>query len=172
MDVQHPDEMVGNKMPSKDVGMETQVVSPTFSEKALKLARWLLGCEIKYLHERFRAAGQTGDMMVDSESIYADLNEYLGGERFRANPPRDPIDLPMADGEGEKSEGGADDPADRDDNGGDDTEVNNIVNMALRGQPVNMNGLETDHLPETADGGSDGEMAENGGESLEERCVR
>ena len=28
--------------------------------------------------------------MVDIESIHADLNEYLGGERFRAHPPRDP----------------------------------------------------------------------------------
>ena len=109
--------------------------------------------------------------MVDIESIYADLNEYLGGERFRANPPRDPNDLPMADGEGEE-EGGADDPSDGGDNGGDDGDVNDIVNMALNGQPLRLNGRETDHPPETADDGSDAEMAEEGGKSLEERHVR
>ena len=162
--------MAGNKCPARTMGWKHKL----FLQLSLRLARWLLGCEIKYLHERFRAAGQTGDMTVDIESLHADLNEYLGGERFRANPPRDPIDLPMADGEGEE-EGGADDPSDGGDNGGDDGELNGIVNMNLSGQPLRLNmlnGRETDHPPETADDGSDAEMAEERGESLEEHHVR
>jgi hypothetical protein len=105
-----------------------------FIYPSLQLARWLLGCEIKYLRERFQAAGQRGDMMVDIETIYSDLNEYLDGERIRPNPPRDPVDVPMADidveDEGEEEENGGDDPPD-DDNGDD------IVNMALNGHPLN-----------------------------------
>ena len=112
--------------------METQVIHLPFS--AIGLARWLLGCEIKYLRERFQAAGQRGDMMVDIETIYSDLNEYVDGERIRPNPPRDPVDVPMADidveDEGEEEENGGDDPPD--DDNGDDT-----VNMALNGHPLN-----------------------------------
>ena len=29
--------------------------------------------------------------------MYSDLDEYLGGERIRNNPPRDPVDVPMAE---------------------------------------------------------------------------
>ena len=36
-------------------------------------------------------------MMIDLESVYADLCEYLGGERVRTNEPRDPIDMPVFD---------------------------------------------------------------------------
>ena len=80
--------------------------------------------------------------------------------------------MPRVEGEGEE-EGGADNPSDGGDNGGDDGEVNDIVNMALRGQPLRLNGRETDHPPETEDDdGSDAEMAEERGESLEERHVR
>ena len=32
-------------------------------QPSLRISRWLLGREIGYLHERFRAAHQTGDMM-------------------------------------------------------------------------------------------------------------
>ena len=50
------------------------------------------------------------------EFIYSDLNEYLGGERIRANPPRDRLDLPAVPEEGEESSGGIDDlPAEGDD---------------------------------------------------------
>ena len=61
-----------------------------FIRPSLQLAHYVLGCEIRYLHERFRRAGQSGDMMVDIESIYADLCEYLGDERVRPNLPREP----------------------------------------------------------------------------------
>ena len=49
-----------------------------------------LGCEIAYrLRERFRRAGHLGDMMIDIESIHADLGEYLGGQRVWMEEPRE-----------------------------------------------------------------------------------
>ena len=42
-----------------------------FMYPSLQVSRWLLGREIGYLHEHFRAARQQGDMMVDLEGIYA-----------------------------------------------------------------------------------------------------
>ena len=121
------------KHPAKTMGWRHRL----FLQPSLRLARWLLGCEIKYLHERFRAAGQTGDMMVDIESIHADLNEYLNGELFRANPPRDPIDVPMHHVEDEEEKSAGNDPSvdggDDGDNNGDD-----IVDMALNGRRLDL----------------------------------
>jgi hypothetical protein len=146
--------------------METQVIHLPFS--AIGLARWLLGCEIKYLREWFQAAGQRGDMMIDIETIYSDLNEYLGGERIRDNPPRDPVDVPMNDNmevedEGEEEEnGGRDDPP-NDDNGDD------IVNMALNG--YQLNGQVMTHHAEAPINGS-GDDVEMEGETPEGRRAR
>jgi hypothetical protein len=128
----------------------------------------LLGCEIKYLREWFQAAGQRGDMMIDIETIYSDLNEYLGGERIRDNPPRDPVDVPMNDNmevedEGEEEEnGGRDDPP-NDDNGDD------IVNMALNG--YQLNGQVMTHHAEAPINGS-GDDVEMEGETPEGRRAR
>ena len=54
----------------------------------LSVFKMCLGNEIDHLYARFREAGQRGDMMVDIETIYNDLNEYLGGERVRTDHPR------------------------------------------------------------------------------------
>jgi hypothetical protein len=150
------------KYAAKTMGLRHRL----FIYPSLQLARWLLGCEIKYLHERFQAAGQRGGMMVDIETIYSDLKEYLGGERIRNNPPRDPIDVPMADanveGEGEEEESGGDDPPD-DDNGDD------IVNMALNGYPLN--GQVMPHGTEAPIDGS-GEDVNMDGEAPDARRAR
>ena len=157
------------KHPAKTMGWRHTL----FLQPSLMLARWLLGCEIKYLHERFRAAGQTGDMMVDIESIHADLNEYLNGERFRANPPRDPIDVPMQqqdEGEGEEEESAGHDPSVDGDGNGDEN-GDDLVNMALSGQRMNLvDGAfhpAAEEVPEH--GGGDVNMP---GESLDERYNR
>ena len=98
---------------------------------------------------------------MDIETIYADLDEYLGGDRVRNNPPREPVDVPMAEhveeneGEEEENEGGGDPP---DDDNGDD-----IVDMALNGIPLNGQVLPP-HAAATDDG-ADADMAEDGGES-------
>ena len=44
---------------------------------ALWVGWWLLREEIRYLHSRFRDSNQQGDMMVDFETIYNSLDEYL-----------------------------------------------------------------------------------------------
>ena len=80
-----------------------------FVYPSLQFSRWVLGNEIDYLHARFREAGQRGDMMVDIETIYNDLNEYLGGERVRVDYPREPLppvryENPRAEDEGEEEE--------------------------------------------------------------------
>ena len=95
---------------------------------SLQVAHDLLGCEIAYLHdhEHFRRAGQRGDMMVDIESIHADLDEYLGGQRIRADVPREAV--PQEPEGGEEERPPADDPADADNNGDE------IVRMALNGR--------------------------------------
>eukprot|EP00435_Cladocopium_sp_Y103_P052255 s242_g16.t1 len=137
---------------------------------SLKLARWLLGLEIDYLHARFRAAGQRGDMMVDIESIYADLNEFLGGERVRLDMPRDPVeapDAPMLEGEGEEEQGGGDeDPPD--DDAGNDENGDEIVDQALTG--YRLNGQTIDRNDQH--GGGDDSDASMGEETAEERRIR
>ena len=50
-----------------------------FIMPSLWTAWWLLKCEITYLHDRFRAAGQGGDMMVDIEGVFQSLDECLTG---------------------------------------------------------------------------------------------
>eukprot|EP00435_Cladocopium_sp_Y103_P035839 s3673_g9.t1 len=104
---------------------------------------WLLEQEIGYLHMRFRAAGQRGDVMIDLESIHADLVEYLGGERARVDEPRQPgqpqhpdVVLNEEGMEGEEEDmgyGGGDDPPDE----GDDANGDDIVHAALNGVPLN-----------------------------------
>ena len=42
-------------------------------------AWWLLRQEILYLHARYQEAGQSGDMMVDIETLYDGIDEYLTG---------------------------------------------------------------------------------------------
>lgn len=154
------------KHPAKTMGWRHRL----FLQPSLMLARWLLGCEIKYLHERFRAAGQTGDTMVDIESIHSDLDEYLNGERFRANPPRDPIDVPMhyGEGEGEEEESTGHDPS-VDGGGDDDDNGDDLVDMALNGQRMNL--IDGTFYPaaEVPDHG-DGDVNMHG-ESLDERYV-
>jgi hypothetical protein len=98
------------------------------TKPSLQVAHYLLGCEIAYLHERFRRAGQRGDMMVDIESIHADLDEYLGGQRIRADEPREAVP-PEPEG-GEEERPPADDPADGDEHGDE------IVRMALNGRRI------------------------------------
>eukprot|EP00435_Cladocopium_sp_Y103_P035823 s1403_g9.t1 len=140
---------------------------------SLQISRWLLEQEIVYLRMRFRAAGQRGDMMIDLESIHADLVEYLGGERIRADEPRQPgqsqhPDVVLNEEEGEeedvRDEGGDDPPDDGDDPNGD-----NIVHAALNGVPLN--GLAINQPPnydyENED--EDEEMPE---ETPEERRIR
>jgi hypothetical protein len=50
-----------------------------FMKPSLWISWWLLKCEIVYLHNRFRAAGQGGEMMVDIEGVFQSLDEYLTG---------------------------------------------------------------------------------------------
>ena len=99
---------------------------------SLQVAHYLLGCEITCLHERFRRAGQRGDMMVDIESIHADLDEYLGGQRIRADVPREAV--PQEPEGGEEERPPADDPADADNPGYADENGDEIVRMALNGR--------------------------------------
>ena len=140
---------------------------------SLQVSRWLLGREIRYLHERFRAARQEGDMMVDLESIYADLCEYLGGERVRLNEPRapqDPIDVPMVEAgdEGENGESGEEEqgedipPGEGDDPNVEDPDGDELVNTALNGIPLNGEMVDrTDVHPEVHPGPTDPENEEN-----------
>ena len=83
----------------------------------MQLAHYLLGCEIAYPRERFRRAGQQGDMMVDIESIYDDLSEYLGEQRIQMEEPREAVQ-PEPEG-GDEEHPPADDPPGGDDNGDD-----------------------------------------------------
>ena len=64
--------------------------------------------------------------MVDIETIYNDLNEYLGGERVRVDGPREPLPPvryanPRVENEGEEEEemGDGDDPPEGGDGGHD-----------------------------------------------------
>ena len=75
------------RMPDRTMGWRHRM----FVYPSLQFSGWVLGNEINYLHARFREAGQRGDMMVDIETIYNDLNEYLGGERVRVDYPREPL---------------------------------------------------------------------------------
>ena len=50
-----------------------------FIRPSLWVSWWMLRHEITYLHARFRAAGQRGDMMVDSENVFQAIDEYLTG---------------------------------------------------------------------------------------------
>ena len=156
-----------------------------FMYPSLQVSRWLLGREVGYLHECFRAARQQGDMMVDLEGIYADLCKHLGGERVRLDEPRDPINVPMGEAnagdEGANTEGGEEEPGDDDPpDGGDDPNVDDpngdeIVHMAINGIPLN--GLTVDrtdvhpglHPEPEAEDGSDDDM---GAETAEERRRR
>eukprot|EP00435_Cladocopium_sp_Y103_P033081 s730_g8.t1 len=45
-------------------------------------AWWLLGREIMYLHARYQEFGQSGDIMVDIEALYAGIDEYLTGGAY------------------------------------------------------------------------------------------
>ena len=55
-----------------------------------QVAHYILSCETEHLHERFRPAGQHGEMMADIESIYADWCEYLSDHDVGVNFPREP----------------------------------------------------------------------------------
>eukprot|EP00435_Cladocopium_sp_Y103_P025630 s3633_g6.t1 len=118
----------------------------------------------RYLHERFRVTGQRGDMMVDIESIYADLNEYLGGGRVRVDQPREPVDIPMADaepeGEDEEQEDGDDPPEEGSDDNGDD-----MVAKALNCQVLNAQTIDRDDRHDDSD-------EDMGAETAEERRLR
>ena len=156
-----------------------------FIYPSLQVSRWLLGREMGFLRERFRAAHQQGDMMVDLESVYADLCKYLGGERVQVNEPRNPIDMPVfddnagggtADTEGGEEESRDDDPPDGgDDPNGEDPKGDEIVYMAFNGIPLNGQTVDrTDVHPEVhpepeAGDGSDVDM---GTETVEERRRR
>ena len=115
-------------------------------------------------------------MMIDLESVYADLCEYLGGERVQTNEPRDPIDMPVFDNnrdENSNAEGGEEEPMEEDPHdGGDDPNGDEIVHMALNGIPLNGQTIDrTDVHPEVhpADHGEDVDM---GTETAEERRRR
>eukprot|EP00435_Cladocopium_sp_Y103_P056491 s740_g19.t1 len=55
----------------------------TWLIKPVAWALWyLLRREIIYQHDRFREAGQEGDMMVDIEQLYGGVDEYLTGGLF------------------------------------------------------------------------------------------
>eukprot|EP00435_Cladocopium_sp_Y103_P007300 s3317_g2.t1 len=99
--------------------------------------------------------------MVDIESIYADLNEYLGGERIGINPPRYPIENPMANADPEDEEEESQDYDPPDDNGDD------IVERALSGQTIDRTMGEM--VVDEQHGGSDDEM---GAESPRARRTR
>jgi hypothetical protein len=151
-----------------------------FIYPSLQIARWLLGREIGFLRERFRAANQQGDMMIDLESVYADLCEYLGGERVQTNEPRDPIDMPVFD-DGNRdgnsnAEGGEEEPMEEDPHdGGDDPNGDEIVRMALNGIPLNGQTIDrTDVHPEVhpESTANDGEDVDMGTETTEERRRR
>ena len=90
-----------------------------FIYPSLLVCRWILGKEIGYLHGRFKATRQQGNLMIDLESIFQDLCEYLGDERFYAgDPPEEPMvhgngPTAMSSPEGGESEAmEADDPPD------------------------------------------------------------
>ena len=61
--------------------METPTIPQTVL--AVGTLNYLLGCEIACLRECFRRADQQGDMMVNIESIYADLSKYLGEQQIQ-----------------------------------------------------------------------------------------
>ena len=90
--------------------------------------------------------------MVDLESIYADLCEYLSGERFRANPPREPrepINFPMEEEGGEEEQRGDVLPDEGDDPNIEDPNGDELVIMALNGIPLNGERVDrTDVHPE------------------------
>ena len=50
-----------------------------FIRPILWIAWWLLKCEIVLSHERFRAANNQGEMMLDVENVFQALDEYLTG---------------------------------------------------------------------------------------------
>ena len=163
------------RMPDRTMGWRHGM----FVYPSLQLSRWVPGNEIDYLHARFREAGQSGDMMVDLETIYHDLNEYLGGERVRVDHPREPLPPvqyanPRVEGEGEEEENeDGDDPPEGGDGGGHDPDGNDIVNMALNGVPLN--GQAIDRLPNydyEMDPQKDDEDEEMPGESPDERRTR
>ena len=81
------------------------------------------------------------------------------------------MDIPVLPEEGEESSGGMiDDPPDEGGNDDDDMEVNNIVEMALQGRPIQLNGVEMN--PPTVNDEADTDMAIDGGESRNERFHR
>eukprot|EP00435_Cladocopium_sp_Y103_P061997 s1756_g23.t1 len=51
---------------------------------SLRAAWWILKCEIVYLHAGFREKRQEGDMMVDIESVFDNLDDYLTGGQARS----------------------------------------------------------------------------------------
>ena len=163
------------RMPDRTMGWRHRM----FVYPSLQFSRWVLGNEINYLHARFREAGQRGDMMVDIETIYNDLNEYLGGERVRVDYPREPLppaqyENPRVEDEGEEEEiGDGDDPPEGGNGDGHDPDGNEIVHMALNGVPLNGQAIDRppnydyDVEPQQDDG--DEEMP---GESSDERRTR
>jgi hypothetical protein len=44
---------------------------------SLWIAWWFLRQEIVYVHARFQESGQAGDFLVDIETVYQALDEYL-----------------------------------------------------------------------------------------------
>ena len=77
----------------------------------------------------------------------ADLDEYLGGQRIRADEPREAVP-PEPEG-GEEERPPADDPADGDENGDE------IVRMALNGRRIDTAPTESelDYRHGIAEGG-------------------
>ena len=136
-----------------------------FLRPSLQFAHYRLGCEIAYLRERFRRAGQQGDMMIDIESIHADLSEYLGGQRIQMEEQREAVP-PEPEG-GEEEHPPADDPPGGDDNGDD------IVQMALNGRVIDRTPTESemDARHGIEEGGDDDDDM-GVGESAEQRRAR
>ena len=160
-----------------------------FIYPSLLVCRWILGKEIGYLHGRFKATRQQGNLMIDLESIFQDLCEYLDGERIggHAEEPivHGPIGTSSFEGltEGGEEEHMEEDPPDDSDQ--HDPNGDELVHMAINGIPLNGQSIDrTDVRPEdhpapmatttTAPGdNADTDMAgEDGIESTNERCTR
>ena len=72
-----------------------------FIQPSLWISWWLLKCEIIFSHERFRAANNQGQMMLDVEGIFQSLDEYLTGGRTSIGAAEG-LEEPVANNDGER----------------------------------------------------------------------
>ena len=66
----------------------------------LWISWWFLKMEIKYLHDRFKEAHQSGDMCADFENLYNELDQYLTDGRFPVGASILPTPFPTPERDG------------------------------------------------------------------------